>query len=213
MKQSENSTEIRSTNAAGPGALRCEDRGAGEAIVLLQDSTERSALIEQLAQHFRVLAFPLPRAVEASTIAAEIDQVAARLGVAGYSVIAGSDHALAAIALAISFGGRVNALVLIAPGTELLAGATNPNGLAEGPALEQVKAPTLALFGTRQDAAAVQVGRSLAQRIANCFYTLVYDSDRDIGHDRPQALLELVRDFLERREQFLVGRDSSAIKE
>jgi hypothetical protein len=213
MRPSEGSTAGRSAIGAGPSALRCEDSGAGDAIVFLRDSTEQSALIEQLAQNFRVLAFTLPRAVEASTIAAEIDQAAARHGVAQYSVIAGSDYALAAIALAISFAGRVNALVLITPGTELLAGAANRNGLTADLAFEQITAPTLTLFGTRQDAAAFDVGRSLAKRIANCFYILVYDSDCNIGRHCPQALLELVRDFLKRRDRFVVGRDSSAIRE
>ena len=213
MRPSENSSEVRATTVVGPSALRCEDIGAGDAIVILQDSTEQSALIERLAENFRVLAFTIPQAVGGSTIAEEIDQAAARRGVAGYSVIAGSNHVLAAIALAISFSGRVNALVLIGPGTELLVGAADPNGLAAGIAFEQITAPTLTLFGTRQDTAAFELGRSLAQRIANCFYVLVYDSDSNIGRDRLQALHELVRDFLMRRERFVVSRDSSAIRE
>ena len=99
----------------------------------------------------------------------------------------------------------LGSLVLIAP-----LPATSNGASAELP-LEQINAPTLVMFGTRDQIVAPETGRIYAQRIAKCFYTLVYDAGHKIGADRPQALCTVVRDFLEHREKFLVPRESSII--
>jgi hypothetical protein len=115
------------------------------------------------------------------------------------------------LALATSCADRVNALVLIAPDAELLAEVSDPNGVAANVRLDEITAPTLALFGTLQGAPAFEFGRTLARSITKCFYTLVYDSGCAIGIDRPQALVTLVLDFMKWKDSFVVGHHGSEI--
>ena len=48
-------------------------------------------------------------------------------------------------------------------------------------------------------------------RIPNCNVAFVYDAGHDIAAERPQALLNLVADYLERRETFIVQNRAGAI--
>jgi pimeloyl-ACP methyl ester carboxylesterase len=211
MRRSERGSERRSAIAPGRARLHYLDVGTGELIVVLQNSSEQPALVERLAEQFRVIAFQPNSEIEPSKAAADIDQVAANLAVTGYSVIAGLEHARAGIALATSCADRVNALVLIAPDAELLAEVSDPNGVAANVRLDEITAPTLALFGTLQGAPAFEFGRTLARSITKCFYTLVYDSGCAIGIDRPQALVTLVLDFMKWKDSFVVGHHGSEI--
>ena len=48
-------------------------------------------------------------------------------------------------------------------------------------------------------------------RIPNCNISLVYDAGHLIEAERPDALINVVSDFVERRETFIVGRESTVI--
>ncbi len=66
--------------------------------------------------------------------------------------------------------------------------------------------PTLVLLGTRDDAAGAALGRASKTRIAGSHLVFVYDAGPAIGRDRPEAFAEVVADFLERREAFVISR-------
>src|SRR5262249_18808570 len=125
-------------------------------------------------------------------------------GITKYCLIAESELAAIAIAHAIAFGDLVEALILLAP-------SCPSSGADIDLPLEELNAPTLVFFGTRDQVVKPETERIYARRVPKCFYTLVYDAGHDIGADRPQALLAVVRDFLEHREKFLVPHGSSVI--
>ncbi len=56
-----------------------------------------------------------------------------------------------------------------------------------------------------------ETGRTYVERIPHCYYVLVYDAGRAIEVERPDALFAVVRDFLERRETFIVKRPGTAV--
>jgi pimeloyl-ACP methyl ester carboxylesterase len=189
--------------SVGGNDLRYTDTGLGNAVLLLQQVPNRS-IADQLAVNFRVIDVEL-RDGKVSQVAQVLSALPAHLRVSKYSVIAESDLASAAVAHAIESGDSVEALVLIAPKSGV------SNGASADLTLEEVKAPTLVLYGTRDLVVTPETGRIFARRIKKCFYTLVYDAGHDIATDRPQALCAVVSDFLEHREKFVVRHESSVI--
>jgi pimeloyl-ACP methyl ester carboxylesterase len=154
--------------------------------------------------NFRVIDLEV-RDAKVAQVAQALSSLLAQLDISKYSLIAESDLAAAAVAHAIESGDSVEALVLIAPMSGVL------NGPSADLILEEVKAPTLVLYGTRDQVVSPETGRIFARRIAKCFYTLVYDAGHDIAADRPQALCAVVGDFLEHREKFVVQHERSVI--
>jgi hypothetical protein len=178
--------------------------GSGNAVLLLQRVLNR-ALADQLAANFHVITIEVRESGRDLRVSKVLGKITNHLSISKYCLISGSELASPAIAHALEYSDSVEALVLVAP----MSGASDGTS-AELP-LEEIKAPTLVLFGTRDQVAAPETGRIFARRIAKCFYTLVYDSGHDIAADRPQALGVVVRDFLQHREKFVVEHESSAI--
>jgi pimeloyl-ACP methyl ester carboxylesterase len=178
----------------------------GKTVVVLQGSS-KNALVDQLSHQFRVVALEVQDARDLASVTKTFAEAVERHSIRTFCLVAESDVAPAAIAQAIAAGDALEALILIAPQ------AMGTNGAAKDLPLEEIKAPTLVLVGTRDELVAPESGRIYARRIPNCFYTLVYDSGHDIDIDRPQALHGLVRDFLEYREKFVFPHESSVISQ
>jgi len=77
--------------------------------------------------------------------------------------------------------------------------------------LRQLKVPTLVLFGTRDRMIPPEMGRFYKELIPNCHLVLVYDAGHAIGAERPEAFVEVVADFLERHEAFVISRTETVI--
>ena len=77
--------------------------------------------------------------------------------------------------------------------------------------LDQVNVPTLVLFGDRDGLIPTEMGRIYRERMPSAHYVIVYDAAHQIQIDRPQAFSEIVADFLERQEIFIINRSSSLI--
>lgn len=77
--------------------------------------------------------------------------------------------------------------------------------------LGEIQCATLAVFGVEDKMVSPEAARVYRARIPNCNITLVYDAGHLIELDRPEALINLVSDFVERRETFIVGRGSAII--
>jgi pimeloyl-ACP methyl ester carboxylesterase len=176
----------------------------GNTVVVLQGS-RKNAIVGQLSHQFRVVALEVHAARDLARVTEAFAEAVERHSIRKFCLVAESDLAPAAIAQAIASGDALEALILIAPQ------AMGTNGASKDLPLEEVKAPTLVLFGTRDELVAPESGRIYARRMPNCFYTLVYDAGHDIAMDRPQALHGLVRDFLEHREKFVFPHESSVI--
>ena len=70
---------------------------------------------------------------------------------------------------------------------------------------------TLAVFGLEDRLVSPQAARVYRGRIPNCNISLVYDAGHALLCDRPEAVTSAVADFVERRETFIVGRESGVI--
>ena len=77
--------------------------------------------------------------------------------------------------------------------------------------LPSLATPTLVLFGTLDRVIPPQMGRFYPQLMPNCHLVFVYDAGHAISADRPEAFSEIVADFVERREGFVVSRSASVI--
>ena len=137
----------------------------------------------------------------------ELQAAIAGLTTESYGVIGVSSGAELAVRHALGASERVAALVLISP---LLMRPDATSADAELPnQIAQIQCPTLAVFGQEDPlAASASVYR---ERIPNCNIAFMYDSGHDIPAERHQALLNLVADYLERRETFIVQNRSGLI--
>ena len=180
-----------------------------ETVVIVDEPEGSAALRDALAQRWVVLEPHL----DTFSTGAE-DQIAAAvapLASGPYGLIGVSSAASVAIRHALQSPGSIAALVLVSPL------AVRPSGAPVGAAhdlesqLAEIQCPTLAVFGQADDTidpAAPSIYRS---HIPNCNVAFVYDASHDIAAERPQALLNLVADYLERRETFIVQNRAGAI--
>jgi pimeloyl-ACP methyl ester carboxylesterase len=71
--------------------------------------------------------------------------------------------------------------------------------------------PTLVLFGTLDRLMPPELGRHYKALLPNGNLVLVYDCGHAIGAERPEAFVEVVGDFLERHEAFIISRTETLI--
>jgi 4,5:9,10-diseco-3-hydroxy-5,9,17-trioxoandrosta-1(10),2-diene-4-oate hydrolase len=77
--------------------------------------------------------------------------------------------------------------------------------------LREVTTPTLVVFGTLDDLAPPEMGRMYKEVLPNAHLVFVYDAGHAISADRPDAFAEVVNDFLERHEAFVISRAATVI--
>jgi pimeloyl-ACP methyl ester carboxylesterase len=94
----------------------------------------------------------------------------------------------------------------------LVARLRGPNRDAELESrLPRITVPTLVLFGTADAVIAPAMGRHYKDLIPGCHLVFVYDAGHAISTDRPEAFTEVVVDFLERHEAFVISRTDTVI--
>lgn len=88
-------------------------------------------------------------------------------------------------------------------------------GPARDPELERrlrdLATPTLVVFGTLDRIIPPEMGRHYKELMPNCHLVFVYDAGHAIGAERPEAFVDLVADFLERHEAFVINRAETVI--
>ncbi len=77
--------------------------------------------------------------------------------------------------------------------------------------LPEIGCPTLAVFGSRDRLIAREAPATYRANIPNCHISLIYDTGHLIAPERPEALANVVIDFIENRETFVVSRQRSVI--
>ena len=77
--------------------------------------------------------------------------------------------------------------------------------------LEELPTPTLVLFGTLDAVIAPAMGRIYKDLMPNAHLVFVYDAGHQISTERPEAFTEVVADFLERHEAFVISRAQTVI--
>ena len=155
-------------------------------LVRLRGANDPSPADDPLARQFRMVAVDTPSQPGTEAASADASQ--------------------AALWFALAEPERVRALVLEAP----TAIAAEPRGELER-RLPEVTTPTLVLFGTADRQAAQDTGRVYATLMPNSHLVFVYDAAHAIGRDRPEAFAEVVADFLERHEAFIISRTPTVI--
>ena len=71
--------------------------------------------------------------------------------------------------------------------------------------------PTLVLFGTVDRVISPDMGHIYKELMPNCHLVFVYDAGHAISTDRPEAFTEVVADFFERHEAFVISRTETVI--
>lgn len=71
--------------------------------------------------------------------------------------------------------------------------------------------PVLVLFGTRDGLIPNEVAPLYRELLVNCNLLYVYDAAHEIQFDRPETLAEVVADFVQRQEAFVVNATSGVI--
>ncbi|MBO0765044.1 MAG: alpha/beta hydrolase [Hyphomicrobiaceae bacterium] len=88
-------------------------------------------------------------------------------------------------------------------------------GPPRDPALEEklpgLSVPTLVVFGTEDRLTPPEMARCYRQHYGNAHLMLIYDAAHRVDLDRPEAVAEVVGDFLARKERFLVSEQSGVI--
>ncbi len=77
--------------------------------------------------------------------------------------------------------------------------------------LPSLATATLVLFGTVDRVIPPQMGHLYKELMPNCHLVFVYDAGHAISTDRPEAFAEVVSDFAERREAFVISRTGTVI--
>jgi pimeloyl-ACP methyl ester carboxylesterase len=77
--------------------------------------------------------------------------------------------------------------------------------------LAGLSTPTLVLFGTADQIIPPDMGHLYKELIPNCHLVFVYDAGHAISTERPEAFTEVVADFLERHEAFVISRTPTVI--
>jgi len=77
--------------------------------------------------------------------------------------------------------------------------------------LASLTTPTLVLFGTADQVIPPDMGYLYKELMPNCHLVFVYDAGHVISTDRPEAFTEVVADFLERHEAFVISRTPTVI--
>jgi pimeloyl-ACP methyl ester carboxylesterase len=77
--------------------------------------------------------------------------------------------------------------------------------------LRDLAVPTLVLFGTLDRVISPNMGHFYKELLPNSNLVFVYDSGHAISTDRPEAFADVVADFLERREAFVISRTPTVI--
>jgi len=174
------------------------EAGSGETIVaVIADGRVPTRAHALLAERRRVIVFAMTADCGTPPEAAgRIGAAVAALGIERFDLIGEGAGAAAAMWLALAPEAAIGCVVLAAP---------------DGPpdaAFREIKRPVLVLSGTKHPSDARDRYRRL---LPDSHFMFVYDAGSAIGAERPEALAFIALEFFERRDLFLVSRDSGLV--
>ncbi|HUB96375.1 MAG TPA: alpha/beta hydrolase [Stellaceae bacterium] len=168
--------------------VRALEAGEGPALVVIgRDAPD--PLDALLARRAKVVI--VPAAAGAAFSAAR------ELGLDRFTPVVRGADATTMLALAAREPAQVRSVVLLGP--------TPP-----GAELAAAPMPVLALFGTR-DTVSTREARRWRAGLADCHVVMVYDAGADPAVERPEAVADVVLDFLEHEDRFLVTHASGQL--
>ncbi len=77
--------------------------------------------------------------------------------------------------------------------------------------LGEIRCATLVIFGLNDQLVAPEAARVYKEKIPNSNHSIVYDAGHAIVAERPEALINVVADYVEYRETFIVGRQTGMV--
>jgi pimeloyl-ACP methyl ester carboxylesterase len=194
----------------GGVAIRYSQGGQGPPLIHLQAIRHLTPAHDLLGRRFRVIVMEVPGSGRAPEAAVTIGRAIENLGLGDFDLMATPAASPAALRLALQEPERVRALVLESP-TLLGGDGAEPRDADLEPRLAEVGTPMLVVFGTRDREGAQATGRIYAKRMPNAHLVFVYDAAHPLGDDRPEAFAEVVADFLDRHEAFIINRAATVI--
>ena len=90
-----------------------------------------------------------------------------------------------------------------------LRGPARDTALEEG--LRGLAIPTLVLFGTQDKVIPAEMGRIYKELIPDAHLVFVYDAGHALMVERPEAFAEVVTDFFERTDAFIISRTKTVV--
>jgi len=90
-----------------------------------------------------------------------------------------------------------------------LRGPARDTVLEDG--LRRLTMPTLVLFGTQDRVIPAQMGRVYKELVPDAHLVFVYDAGHALMVERPEAFAEVVADFLERTDAFIISRTKTVV--
>jgi pimeloyl-ACP methyl ester carboxylesterase len=187
--------------------IRYLEAGSGAPLIVFPAQTDElfNDLLKKLAQSCRVISLDSASgSEEANGLGGRISHALASLGLERYSIMGISAGARTALALAIATPERIDRLILLSP--------LRLSEDAEMFDLAAVKTATLVLVGTRDTSGAIEAGRLCRERISSCHLSFVYGAGHGIAADRLDVCCNLIMEFLEQGEQFIIFRESQIIR-
>ena len=218
--------------------MKCLAAGQGDPVVILDSiSGGISKLRDALGQRYSVVVLELlgfgssPANTEPSSVKdlpKVVAQATEKIISEKYTLIGTSFGANVALWHTLQAPDRVDALVLISPTTLFPKSNTAPEMAAKEQELitrlggsmhdteaenrlSEIQCPTLIVFGSKDGLVAAEAASTYRREIPNSHVSLEYDAGHLIVADRPEALINTVVDYVERRETFVVSRQSGVI--
>jgi len=171
------------------------DAGTGPAVVWLlpDDQADPSPVAERLAEDHRVVSL-----AASSTDARSLANVSLRLD--RFVLIGQSSGAGAALALAHAMGEACEALILIAPVlVPVPPGEAAPH------------MPMLLLLGMDDTRVPPSAAAALCAALPRAHPVLIYGAGHALDRERVEAVAAVMRDFIARREKFIVREASDVL--
>jgi pimeloyl-ACP methyl ester carboxylesterase len=185
---------------AGGARVHYREAGQGTSLVHLAGADYLTAAHDLLARRHRVVVIdPADTALSPATLLLALQ----RLGIATFDLVGSAGGAAAALRLALHVPERVRALVLESPE------GSGDDDLERR--LPDLTTPALVLAGTGDPTGPSALGRACKDRMPNGHLVYVYAAGATIAAERPEAFVEVVADFLERHEAFVISRARTVI--
>jgi pimeloyl-ACP methyl ester carboxylesterase len=183
--------------------------GEGSAVICLLDE-KASALLDILSGDFAIFS-RAHSSLDGETAIARAEALyasAQKRGISTFALVAENEGCATALAAAALYPDAVEAIVMMAP--QVLDEHGAPRDLSLAGHLQKIETQILALFGTRSAIASPATGGRYKRALAKCHLVYVYDAD-EVATDRLEAASEVIIDFLQRRDAFLVNNKDGRI--
>ncbi len=192
------------------------ESGSGPPVVILDPGRLGMAeLQDALSPAHRVVrlqpsAIPPAASLTDSELGVLLSQASDSIIGAPYTLLAASAAAGIALHQAQEAPDNITALVMLSPRLPL-PHPESDDTYDDFRLLNETACAALVVIGSKDASIPSHAAQTYRTQMLNCHVAIVYDAGHNIMADRPAALTDVVADFIERGETFVVGRQSGII--